>query len=59
MTEMFSEAWPPISVPNPAPDDDDDIACSQQNDPKHACPADCDEKTQKDETHNAFNVGSA
>ena len=24
MTEMFGEAWPPISVPDLAPDDDDD-----------------------------------
>ena len=25
MTEMFGEAWPPMSVPDLAPDDDDDI----------------------------------
>ena len=24
MTEMFGEAWPPMSVPDLAPDDDDD-----------------------------------
>ena len=64
MTEMFGEAWPPMSVPDLAPDDDDDdddddIACPQQNDPRHVCPADCGEKAQKDETQNAFNVGSA
>ena len=26
MTEMFGEAWPPMSVPDLAPDDDDDIS---------------------------------
>ena len=26
MTEMFGEAWPPMSVPDLAPDDDDDEA---------------------------------
>ena len=25
MTEMFGEAWPPMSVPDLAPDDDDEI----------------------------------
>ena len=25
MTEMFGEAWPSMSVPDLAPDDDDDI----------------------------------
>ena len=25
MTEMFGEAWPPMSVPDVAPDDDDDL----------------------------------
>ena len=25
MTEMFGEAWPPMSVPDLAPDDDDDF----------------------------------
>ena len=25
MTEMFGEAWPPMSVPDLAPDDDNDI----------------------------------
>ena len=25
MTEMFGEAWPPMSAPDLAPDDDDDI----------------------------------
>ena len=24
MTEMFGDAWPPMSVPDLAPDDDDD-----------------------------------
>ena len=26
MTEMFGEAWSPMSVPDLAPDDDDDVA---------------------------------
>ena len=26
MTEMFGEAWSPMSVPDLAPDDDDDLA---------------------------------
>ena len=26
MTEMFGEAWSPMSVPDLAPDDDDDTA---------------------------------
>ena len=26
MTEMFGEAWPPISVPDLAPDDDDEFS---------------------------------
>ena len=26
MTEMFREAWPPMSVPDMAPDDDDDVS---------------------------------
>ena len=25
MTEMFGEAWPPMSVPDLAPDDDDEM----------------------------------
>ena len=25
MTEMFGEAWPPMSVPDLAPDDDDEL----------------------------------
>ena len=25
MTEMFGEAWPPMSVPDLAPDDDGDL----------------------------------
>ena len=25
MTEMFGEAWPPMSVPDLAPDDDDEV----------------------------------
>ena len=25
MTEMFGEAWSPMSVPDLAPDDDDDV----------------------------------
>ena len=28
MTEMFGEAWPPMSVPDLAPDDDDDSVWS-------------------------------
>ena len=28
MTEMFGEAWPPMSVPDLAPDDDDDDCLS-------------------------------
>ena len=27
MTEMFGEAWSPMSVPDLAPDDDDDDEC--------------------------------
>ena len=27
MTEMFGEAWSPMSVPDLAPDDDDDDSC--------------------------------
>ena len=27
MTEMFGEAWSPMSVPDLAPDDDDDCQC--------------------------------
>ena len=27
MTEMFGEAWSPMSVPDLAPDDDDDEVC--------------------------------
>ena len=27
MTEMFGEAWLPMSVPDLAPDDDDDDGC--------------------------------
>ena len=30
MTEMFGEAWPPMSVPDLAPDDDDDSWDSSQ-----------------------------
>ena len=26
MTEMFGEAWSPMSVPDLAPDDDDDVS---------------------------------
>ena len=26
MTEMFGEAWSPMSVPDLAPDDDDDLS---------------------------------
>ena len=29
MTEMFGEAWPPMSVPDLAPDDDDDLSVSK------------------------------
>ena len=28
MTEMFGEAWSPMSVPDLAPDDDDDVHSS-------------------------------
>ena len=28
MTEMFGEAWPPMSVPDLAPDDDDVVTTS-------------------------------
>ena len=31
MTEMFGEAWPPMSVPDLAPDDDDDIVTRQMS----------------------------
>ena len=31
MTEMFGEAWPPMSVPDLAPDDDDDSIVIQSN----------------------------
>ena len=30
MTEMFGEAWSPMSVPDLAPDDDDDDPCEKQ-----------------------------
>ena len=30
MTEMFGEAWSPMSVPDLAPDDDDDDVCVQE-----------------------------
>ena len=30
MTEMFGEAWSPMSVPDLAPDDDDDISNVKQ-----------------------------
>ena len=30
MTEMFGEAWPPMSVPDLAPDDDDEPVSSKQ-----------------------------
>ena len=29
MTEMFGEAWSPMSVPDLAPDDDDDSQASE------------------------------
>ena len=29
MTEMFGEAWPPMSVPDLAPDDDDESPVSE------------------------------
>ena len=29
MTEMFGEAWSPMSVPDLAPDDDDDYTVQQ------------------------------
>ena len=31
MTEMFGEAWSPMSVPDLAPDDDDDESMTQAN----------------------------
>ena len=31
MTEMFGETWPPMSVPDLAPDDDDDDGLSERN----------------------------
>ena len=31
MTEMFGEAWSPMSVPDLAPDDDDDLNLTFQN----------------------------
>ena len=31
MTEMFGEAWSPMSVPDLAPDDDDDRFCLHVN----------------------------
>ena len=31
MTEMFGEAWSPMSVPDLAPDDDDDPLKSKKN----------------------------
>ena len=31
MTEMFGEAWPPMSVPDLAPDDNDDILFPRPN----------------------------
>ena len=32
MTEMFGEAWPPMSVPDLAPDDDDAMMRGSFND---------------------------
>ena len=32
MTEMFGEAWSPMSVPDLAPDDDDDFPLFPEND---------------------------
>ena len=31
MTEMFGEAWPPMSVPDLAPDDDDDLRIRKES----------------------------
>ena len=31
MTEMFGEAWSPMSVPDLAPDDDDDLSLRKPN----------------------------
>ena len=31
MTEMFGETWPPMSVPDLAPDDDDDGLSERNN----------------------------
>ena len=36
MTEMFGEAWPPMSVPDLAPDDDDDFTAGYP----HLCAVD-------------------
>ena len=40
MTEMFGEAWSPMSVPDLAPDDDDNIAVSQYRYSFTSCRAD-------------------
>ena len=39
MTEMFGEAWSPMSVPDLAPDDDDDVSVSYEalDDPLTEC----------------------
>ena len=37
MTEMFGEAWPPMSVPDLAPDDDDDRLVISSKHCMHEC----------------------
>ena len=37
MTEMFGEAWPPMSVPDLAPDDDDDDTVRSVTGIRHDC----------------------
>ena len=36
MTEMFGEAWSPMSVPDLAPDDDDDSSLAKDSQRKRA-----------------------
>ena len=42
MTEMFGEAWSPMSVPDLAPDDDDDITCESW-----CIPSGCEKRSQR------------
>ena len=37
MTEMFGEAWSPMSVPDLAPDDDDDFLSNESKSLLNAC----------------------